>query len=244
MTSLTQILNYGSRKIEYDIVKSKRIKTSEIIIDENKIVVRTPMNKSLEDSKKMIESKASWILKKQLEYKNKEHKMDIIRPTFENNSYLAYLGKNIKLNVCYSAIDRKFELKHNQFYANSNEKASIDLKFEIRSLYENWIKQQAIKILEPKVLKYSRIIKVKSKNTKFKDLKNRWGSVTKDGTLNLNLNLVKAPEDVIDYLIIHELCHLRIKEHSHHYWNLVRKYCSDYNRKVEWLEINGKNLLL
>ena len=93
MTSMKQILNYGTGTIEYDVITSKRVKTSEIIIDENRIVVRTPMNKSLEESKKMIESKASWILKKQLEYKNKEHKVDIIRPTFENNSYLTYLRK-------------------------------------------------------------------------------------------------------------------------------------------------------
>ena len=58
MKSLKQILNYGSRTIEYDVITSKRVKTSEIIVDENKIVVRTPMNKSLEESRKMVESKA------------------------------------------------------------------------------------------------------------------------------------------------------------------------------------------
>jgi predicted metal-dependent hydrolase len=87
------------------------------------------------------------------------------------------------------------------------------------------------------------LIEVKPKKIIFKNLRNRWGSATRDGTLNLSFNLVKAPEDVIDYVIIHELCHL-IKEHSHHYWNLVNQYCSDYKRKIEWLEINGKYLLL
>ena len=58
MKSLKQILNYASRTIEYDVITSKRVKTSEIIVDENKIVVRTPMNKSLEESRKMVESKA------------------------------------------------------------------------------------------------------------------------------------------------------------------------------------------
>ncbi len=218
----------------------------KVIVDEDKVVVRTPMNKPLEESRKMVESKASWILKKQLEYKNKEHKVDIIRPSFENNSSLAYLGKNIKLNICYSATDRKFEFKNNCFYVSLDYDIELDIHSEhrIKSMYEEWIKQQSTKILRPKVLRYSLIINVKPKKIIFKNLRNRWGSATREGTLNFSFNLVKAPKDVIDYVIIHELCHLRIKEHSHHYWNLVNQYCSDYKRKIEWLEINGKYLLL
>src|SRR5687768_6256159 len=46
------------------------------------------------------------------------------------------------------------------------------------------------------------------------------------------LNLLKAPEDVVDYIVLHELCHLKIKEHSHHYWDLVRKFVPDYQDKI------------
>lgn len=69
------------------------------------------------------------------------------------------------------------------------------------------------------------------------------GGATKDRTLNLNFNILKAPREVIDCIIIHELCHFVIKEHTHHYWNLVKTYCSNYKRKIEWLEVNGKRLL-
>jgi predicted metal-dependent hydrolase len=152
----------------------------------------------------------------------------------------------MKLNICSSPTDTKLELKDNQFYVylKNDKEYNIDSRLQIRSMYENWIKQQATKILEPKVLKYGKVIMVKPKKTIFKNRKNRWGSATKDGTLNLNFNILKAPEDVIDYVITHELCHLKIKEHSHHYWNLVKKYTSDYKRKIEWLEINGKHLLI
>ena len=47
--------------------------------------------------------------------------------------------------------------------------------------------------------------------------------MTKQGSINLNINLLKAPEDIIDYIILHELCHFKIKEHSHHYWDYVRR---------------------
>ena len=78
---------------------------------------------------------------------------------------------------------------------------------------------------------------------KYYYLRNRWGSLTKNGVVNLNLNLMKAPEDVIDYVVLHELCHLKIKEHSHHYWDMLHKYMPNYNDKIEWLKANGNNLL-
>ncbi|MGA8912038.1 MAG: M48 family metallopeptidase [Nitrososphaeraceae archaeon] len=76
-----------------------------------------------------------------------------------------------------------------------------------------------------------------------KNLKNRWGSMTKEGSLNLNVNLLKAPGDIVDYIILHELCHLKIKEHSHHYWDLVHKHMPDYHEKIGWLKVNGTVLI-
>jgi predicted metal-dependent hydrolase len=61
--------------------------------------------------------------------------------------------------------------------------------------------------------------------------------------VNLNLNLLKAPEDVIDYMILHELCHMKIKEHSHHYWDMVRKYMPNYKENIGWLKVNATILL-
>lgn len=75
------------------------------------------------------------------------------------------------------------------------------------------------------------------------DSKNRWGSLTKDGVIHLNVNLMKAPQSVIDYIILHELCHLRIREHSHHYWDLVHRFMPNYQDKIEWLKMNGYDLL-
>jgi len=71
----------------------------------------------------------------------------------------------------------------------------------------------------------------------------RWGSATKDGGINLNENLLKVPRDIIDYIIIHELCHLKIKNHSFRYWNLVRKFMPNYQNKISWLDANSKHIL-
>ena len=113
----------------------------------------------------------------------------------------------------------------------------------LKKLYENWITEKAQDIFEDKVRKYSKKLGVRAKGVAIKNLRNRWGSLTKSGAINLNLNLVKAHEDIIDYIVLHELCHLRIKEHSHHYWELVHRFIPNYQDKIEWLNANGNNLV-
>ena len=113
----------------------------------------------------------------------------------------------------------------------------------LKRLYENWLIEKAQSLFEDKVEKYSKKLGVRVKRIAVKNLRNRWGSLTKSGVINLNLNLIKAPEDVIDYIILHELCHLKIKEHSHHYWDLVRKYMPDYQDKEDWLRVNATVLV-
>ena len=71
----------------------------------------------------------------------------------------------------------------------------------------------------------------------------RFRSLAKNKTINLNQNLLKAPEEVIDYIIIHELCHLKIKGHSHKFWDYLHKFVPDYEDHINWLAINGSNML-
>jgi predicted metal-dependent hydrolase len=98
-------------------------------------------------------------------------------------------------------------------------------------------------LYEDKIEKHSKKLGVRVKRTSVKDLRNRWGSLTKSGVINLNLNLIKALEDDIDYIVLHELCHLKIREHSHHYWALVHRFMPNYKDKIEWLKVNGCNLI-
>ena len=76
-----------------------------------------------------------------------------------------------------------------------------------------------------------------------KNLKNRGGNNTHGATMKLNKNLVDAPDEIIDYIIIHELCHLKIQGHSHHFWTFLKQFEPDYIKKIKWLELNGKNIL-
>ena len=107
----------------------------------------------------------------------------------------------------------------------------------------DWLMKKAKSVFKHKVDEYSKKIEVKVERIAVKHLKNRWGSMTKEGSISLNVNLLKSPEDVIDYIILHELCHFKIKEYSHHYWDYVRRYMPKYEENIEWLKINGSHLI-
>ena len=245
------VFRYGTKIINYDLVRSRRVKTCEIIInDENTVFIRSPYSKPLSEIENLLKNKMKWISRKQNEYKEKEHRIEIIRPTFQNNSTVPYLGKNLKLNVIqsYSITKDTIRLKGNQLFAfiktDNKITDNVTLEPRVKLLYEKWIAEESKNLFEAKVSEFSKKIGVTPSKIVIKNLKNRWGSATKEGKINLNYNLIKAPENVIDYIIIHELCHFKIKKHSHQFWNLLRKYVPDYKGRLNWLDINSKQIIL
>ena len=81
---------------------------------------------------------------------------------------------------------------------------------------------------------------MKFKKINVKEHKERWGSVSKNKAVNFNLNLLCAPKKIQDYLVVHELCHLKIPNHSPKYWELVYSIMPDYEKRKDWLRINWK----
>jgi predicted metal-dependent hydrolase len=232
-------VKYGTATIPYYIIKTRRIKTSELIVDADTITVRTPYNKDKTEIQRLVLDKASWILQKQKEHK--EIKPELIKPSFKENTTLPYFGRNYSLIINKNQATNNLEVVDGKFEV-SIESAKLSWSV-LKKLYEDWLIEKAQAVFEDKVEKYSKRIGVRVKRIAIKNLRNRWGSLTKKGVVNLNLNLIKAPEDVIDYIVLHELCHLKIEEHSHHYWDLLHKFMPNYHDKIEWLKINGSNLL-
>jgi predicted metal-dependent hydrolase len=242
MIQQEELIHYGSSSIAYSIVKSKRVKTSEIIVDVDKVVVRAPFHKPVAEIHDIIQKKANWILRKQLEFQKIRANPQMIKPTFQDGSTLPYLGKNCPLRiVTEDERAEKIELVKGEFLVFLD--GSINSKKKIKLLYEKWSVKAATSSIEKKIKLYSKELAVRPQEIKLKNLRTRWGSATKDGAIHLSVDLLKGPNDVIDYMILHELCHLRIKGHSHRFWDLVHKFMPNYQDKVDWLKVNGNNLI-
>jgi predicted metal-dependent hydrolase len=238
-----QGLDYGTSVIDYSIVRSRRIKTSEIIVDGENVIIRTPYHKSTEEIREIVRRKAKWIRTKQAEYKSADP--EIVKPLYQEDSTLPYLGCNYPFRIVNDEKEnhssQNVKLVNGEFMIFSKS-FRLSMK-HIKSLYEEWLLEKAKYTFEQKTQRYCMELGIKLPQIIIKNLKNRWGSATKDNVINLNVNLLKAPENVIDYIILHELCHLKIKEHSHHFWDMLHKFMPDYKEKVEWLKRNGSRLV-
>lgn len=111
-----------------------------------------------------------------------------------------------------------------------------------RELLEKWFRKEAALILREKAEEFAKILSVEFKEIHIKDQRSRWGSCSSKGNLNFNWRIVMAPELVCDYVVIHELCHLKHMNHSEAFWQLVRSICPEYKQYRRWLKENGMSL--
>jgi predicted metal-dependent hydrolase len=224
---------YKNNEIEFDILKTPRKKTCEISIKYDEILVKAPFSKSIQDIESLVIRKAEWIIKKIKE--NNGEKPDIKNPLYINGTTLPYLGKNIILKIVKDKDD---------FLEFTNNKFTIHVKKKkIKMIYEEWLFGISSTIFDKFIEKYSILLNVRPKKILIKNLKSRWGSATFKGTINLNVHLIKAPLEVIEYVVLHEMGHLIEKNHSNRFWSIIKNHMHDYKDKRKWLKINGSNIL-
>lgn len=118
------------------------------------------------------------------------------------------------------------------------EKQPAFTELEIKEMTE-----QAKKALPEISQRYAKIMGVKYNRISVKHQVTRWGSCSAKGNLNFNCLLLLCPEEVQEYVVIHELCHLKQLNHSPKFWAEVAKFCPDYKACKKWLKINGNELI-
>ena len=215
-----------SSSIKYKIIYSKR-KTIKIAIDNNgEVIVTAPENISTEAIDDVIKKRTNWINDKLNEIKN--------RITLPKDSIL-YLGELRKVKVIIQKyLKKEFVVEHNNLFI-----INVRSQDNVIKVLKNYLIQEFDAIVRAKVKNYEKYFKMKPIDIKVKDVKSKWGSCTYDNKLCFNYRLIMANEEIIDYLIIHEMCHMVHKNHSKDYWNLVEKLYPIYKKCDKWLKENG-----
>lgn len=230
-------VHFGSTVIPYEIIASKRRKTSQIFVEKNKVQVRVPYAKTNSQIKAMVEGKKQWIFKKQLELKHRKQKKS---QSYKNGSRVPYFGKLYKLEIILGTKD---QIKSKKDTLVISLKSKKNTTRTIKKLYENWMICKSQKILQKRLAKFAKKLGVKPRKLVIKDLKTRWGSSTEQGIVTLNLHLLKAPKEIVEYIVLHELVHFKIKNHPPEFWGTVEQIIPNYNDNINWLEKNGTNIL-
>ncbi|MBS1724682.1 MAG: M48 family metallopeptidase [Armatimonadetes bacterium] len=104
---------------------------------------------------------------------------------------------------------------------------------------ETWMRRQAALALSESVARWATVMGVEPKRVSFRDQKTKWGACNARGTVTLNWRLVMAPPEVLDYVVVHELAHLKELNHSPRFWAIVERFCPDWRRHKKWLQVHG-----
>jgi predicted metal-dependent hydrolase len=157
---------------------------------------------------------------------------------------ILFLGReyNINVDLCdmSGALARFDEGKFNVCLSKKLKGKARQAALE--KAFEELFRDKARAVLEERLALYSPLIGVTYNNMRVKGQKTRWGSCSSKGNLNFNWRLIMAPEWIIDYVIVHELCHLKHLNHSRQYWEMVFQYMPEYKKARLWLRENGMEL--
>lgn len=227
-------LNYNSTTIEYDIIRSNRKTISISILPAKKVIVRAPSGLSDNIIGYMVEKKADWIYKK-IAYMP-DYKTDKSQKNCENGDKLFYRGIKYQLHIVKDnrIKDYKIELDNNKLtiFINSNIQKSIP------QILVSWYKQKAKELVNERITYYKHFFNKKINKITIKNQKRRWGSCSSLGNLNFNFRIAMLPDTMLDYIIVHEMCHLIYLNHSKDFWRSVEAILPDYKAREQWIKLN------
>lgn len=239
-------LKLGKTIIPYEERKSKRIKRISIRITPEKIRVSAPARTSKGEIQAFIEKNREWILENWVKLQE-----TIVKPSYrvyEDGAKIPYLGKELTLRITDTP-----NKMISAFYKMETETLDIKMPQELqgekrqealREILEKWYKQKARAVFVQKLDYWSREMGVNYNQFRLKEQKTRWGSCSSLGNINLNWRAILALEPVLDYLVIHELSHLRHMNHSQEFWENVSRYCPEHAVHRKWLRDKGHTLVI
>jgi len=236
-------LIFGQAQVFYDIVRSGRTTVGIEVRPDKRVVVRAPANVGEERLIDIIRQKAPWILRQVARMQSTNARQ--VEKEFVSGESFPYLGRSYRLKVLTNGSDdaASVELQAGRLWIMTN--SSIDAKEtrpHIRNAIINWYQERAREVLTRRVEVFSKKTGIKPTRVNVKSQLRRWGSCTRNGTLNLNWRIVMAPSSIIDYVVAHELCHLKIHNHSTDFWQFLGAILPDYQKHREWLRNNGQYL--
>jgi predicted metal-dependent hydrolase len=219
------------------IRSKKRRKTISLHIKEDgKVVVYAPYSTLKCEIERFINEKESWIVEKLSE---KERSIKGAEKAFLPGEKFLYLGELFPLEIQDNHCkEYPLKLSFGKFILDKDhiEKA--------RDLFIQWYKREAKERIGERVKYYSNRLQLFPKGVKITSAKYRWGSCSRDNRLSFSWRIIMVPLSVIDYVLIHELVHIKEKNHSRSFWSYVESIIPDYKGHRLWLKENGHALRL
>ncbi len=221
------------KDIDYELKKSARRTTSIYIERNGSITVLAPESYDMDRIEEILEARRSWIYKNLAEWEDLNRTR--VEREFVNGEGFPYLGSTYRLQLVDNATDDLI-LKNGTFQLRRSALSCA------RDKFIEFYKTKARHRLPKPVEQYARMMGLEPSGIRVQELKNRWASCSANGTLNFHWRCMMAPISALDYIIVHELAHLKHPNHTLEFWYAVEKVLPDYQQARGWLRFYGAGL--
>ena len=225
-------------ELSYEIVRSRR-KTADIIVErDGSVLVRAPESIPDERIEDMVEAKRYWIYKTLAEWKDL-NAARVLRE-YRNGEGFLYLGRSYRLLLVADQVDPVL-LKNGRFCLRRDlvEAGDVDAA---RGLFQDYYVARGRDRIRQRVAYYAPKVGITPRSVDVRDLGHRWASCSPAGDLAFHWKCMMAPQSIIDYIVVHELCHFHRPDHTDAFWNEVDKIMPVYRERKEWLRKQGAGL--
>jgi predicted metal-dependent hydrolase len=208
------------------IIRSKRKTIGLLIEQDGSLTVRAPLRFSRVKIERLISEKAGWIKERQ-EWVRLH---SIVPHRYEDGELFYYLGIPYPLLIVDS--------QHNPLLLKDNFQLDRNFQSMAGQVFIAWYRGQARQVIHSRLPKLANRYQLSYNAIHITSARKRWGSCSSRGTLNFSWRLVMAPPEVIDYVITHELAHLKIHNHSSEFWNYIESLLPTWQVQRNWLKEN------
>ena len=225
--------------IEYQLLRSDQRKTADIVIERNGLIsVRVPKHLSEEQADAVVEQKRLWIYRNLAEWRDL-NAARVVREWVNGEGFL-YLGCAYRL-LLKQEQDEPLKLKDGRFCL---QRKIVETGGEnaAKQVFEQFYTEKALERIKKRVAYFAPKVGVTPLSVEVKEIGYRWATCSPNGKLSFNWKCMMASPKVIDYIVVHELCHLRHLDHTDAFWNEVDKVLPDFTERKTWLRENGAAL--
>jgi len=224
--------------IDYDVIRSRR-KTVDIIVErDGSILVRAPERLTDDRIHDIVESKRYWIYKTLAAWRGLNASR--VFREYRNGEGFFYLGRSYRLALVMDQ-DAPILLKDGRFRLRRDIVEGGDLQIA-RAAFRDYYAVRGQDRITQRVNYYAPKVGVSPRSVDVRDLGHRWASCSPKGDLAFHWKCMMAPQSIIDYIVVHELCHMHQPDHTDAFWNEIDKVMPAYRERKEWLSKNGAGL--
>jgi predicted metal-dependent hydrolase len=222
-------------KITYQLERSRR-RTADIVIErDGRVLVRAPYSVPTQQIEEIVEAKHYWIYRNLAEWRDL-NATRVVRE-YRNGEGFLYLGRSYRL-LLVSNQEEPLLLKGGRFCLRRDvvDRGEIPAA---RAAFRDYYIERGLERITQRVQYYAPKVGVTPRAIAVRELGNRWASCSPKGNLAFHWKCMMAPPTIIDYIIVHELCHFYHLDHTDAFWNEVDKVLPGYRERKDWLKKNG-----